>query len=77
MHEATLVFHTSEPLARALHGALSPEATDVPKTTTALDLAGPELRVRIAAEDLSSLRAALNSYLRWVDAAARAARLAE
>lgn len=75
MHEATLVFHTSDSLARALHGALSPEATDVPKTTTTLEVAGPELRVRIVAEDLSSLRAALNSYLRWVDAAERAARL--
>lgn len=78
MPHATLLFRYPLPTARALHGALSPETgVDVPKTRSAcaLDAEGA-LRIDIDADDLSSLRAAVNSYLRWADAAERAARLA-
>ena len=78
MHEGSLLFSfTSEALADAVSGALAPETeSEVPKTRSEVSRAGAEVRVRIEAEDLASLRAALNSYLRWADAADRAARLA-
>lgn len=80
MPHATLFLHFPLSTARALAGALAPETAsgEVPKTraTCALDAEGA-LRIDIDADDLSSLRAAVNSYLRWADAAERAARLAQ
>lgn len=76
MHEARLVFTFPSVIASAISGALSPETgADVPKTSSAVGQKGEELVVRVEAEDLSALRAALNSHLRWADAAERAARL--
>lgn len=77
MHEARLVFsYSSSGTASAIHGALAPEAevAEVPKTRAQITREGAEVCVRIEAAELSALRAALNSYLRWVDAAERAAR---
>lgn len=78
MHSGELLFSfTSDALADAVCGALSPETeSEVPKTRSTVTRAGVEVRVWIHAEDLASLRAALNSYLRWADAAEKAARLA-
>jgi tRNA threonylcarbamoyladenosine modification (KEOPS) complex Pcc1 subunit len=74
MHRATLVFQLSSGPARALHGALLPETgEDVPKSRARCALEDGALRVEIEADDLSALRAAINSYLRWSDAALRAA----
>lgn len=75
-HRAELFFPLPPPTARAVHGALAPETqADVPKTAGRAALEPDGVRVRLVAEDLSSLRAAVNSYLRWVDAAQKAARL--
>lgn len=77
-HAATLVFRYHEPVADAIARALQPEAasSEVPKTRGEIRREGESLRVEIAADDLPSLRASVNSHLRWVDAAARAAGLA-
>lgn len=75
-HRAELFFPYPPPAAEAIHGALSPETqTDVPKTTSRVALEPEGVRVLLHAEDLSSLRAAVNSWLRWVDAAEKAARI--
>lgn len=76
-HEALLVFsYASPPIATAIAGALSPETeSEVPKTRSEVICDGGAVRVHVRAEDLASLRAALNSYLRWADAAERAAAL--
>lgn len=75
-HHATLLFPFPSGTARAIHGALRPEiAAEVPKTTGRVHLDDDGVRVELDAEDLPSLRAAVNSYLRWVDAAEKAARL--
>ena len=75
-HRADLFFHLPSPTARAVHGALLPETGgDVPKTASRVVLEPDGVRVLVEAEDLSSLRAAVNSYLRWVDAAEKAASL--
>ena len=47
--------------------SISPEASrDMPRTKIKVEKVGDELVVDIEAEDISSLRAALNSYLRWL-----------
>ena len=75
-HRAELFFPFPSPTARAVHGALAPETrAEVPKTTSVVSLEEGGVRVRLVAEDLSALRAAVNSWLRWVDAAEKAARL--
>ena len=74
-HEADLLFSYPDPAtARAVAGALSPEAavSEVPKTRATISVEQGRLRVAIHADDLPSLRAAVNSYLRWIDAAQRA-----
>ena len=75
-HRADLFFPLDPATARSVHGALLPETgSDVPKTTSRLALEPDGVRVLVQADDLSSLRAAVNSYVRWVDAAVKAARL--
>jgi hypothetical protein len=99
LHSVSLRFDLDPATARAIAGALGPEAaqaaldespqpesessaprrrtgSDVPKTRGDVHADGDALRIEIHAEDLPSLRAAVNSHLRWVDAAARAARVA-
>ena len=50
--------------------AISPEKDDLPRATVAL-CAGPGgLTLKVTAEDTVALRAALNSYLRWIKVAA-------
>lgn len=74
-HEALLDFSFPNATARAISGALAPEAsqTEVPKTRGDIELTQQGFRVRIHAADLASLRASVNSHLRWVEAATRAA----
>jgi tRNA threonylcarbamoyladenosine modification (KEOPS) complex Pcc1 subunit len=75
-HRAELFFPFPPSTARAVHGALAPETrADVPKTAGRAALEAGGVRVSLVAEDLASLRAAVNSYLRWVDAAEKAARI--
>lgn len=78
MQRARLAFtYPSDALATAIAGALAPETeADVPKTRSTLHHVACEVVVEIEAADLAALRAALNSYLRWVEAAERAARAA-
>lgn len=82
-HHASLFFTLPSATADAIRGAILPEtrpgsgpAAEVPKTRGAVATAPGGLVVEVDAEDLPSLRAALNSYLRWVDAAEKAAGLA-
>ena len=78
MHHAAVELRYPSPIALAVEGALSPEsASEVPKTEGRTTRAGDIVRIELKADDLSSLRAAMNSYLRWADAAEKAASLAE
>ena len=75
-HRAELFFQLPPDAARAIHGALSPETkAEVPKTESRVALEPGGVRVHLLADDLSSLRAGVNSWLRWVDAAEKSARL--
>lgn len=77
IHAAELFFPFPEALASAIAAALAPEASqaEVPKTRGEVAAVAGGVRVVLHAEDLPSLRATVNSHLRFVDAAAKAARL--
>jgi len=80
MQLAIFRFSYPDPTAQAICGALAPEAAgdgpDVPKARAETTLESPALVIRIEADDIAALRAAVNSYLRWIDAAERATRVA-
>lgn len=71
MPRATLRFDFDMPAqADAVEAALRPElGADVPGSRTALRRDGLALVLDVEAEDAGALRAALNSYLRWVQLA--------
>jgi len=46
---------------------LKPETSrDIPRTKVEVDVVDGELVIGVSAEDVNALRAALNSYLRWL-----------
>ncbi len=60
------------PEAAVVRQALAPEAgRDVPKARVTVAGSGRTVTIPIEAEDTGALRAAVNSYLRWSDVAAR------
>ncbi len=61
------VLRFSAPDAGTVYGALSPEAgRDIPRTKVRASMEDGSMVLRVEATDLSALRAALNSYLRWI-----------
>ena len=73
MRRATIVL--SGPEAGVVYQALRPETgRDVPKARVSMRPARNHLTLTIDADDTSALRAAVNSYLRWADVAARVRR---
>ena len=70
MPRATITLEGPE--AAVVRQALAPEAgRDVPKAHVSISGAGHTVTITIEAEDTGALRAAVNSYLRWSDVAAR------
>jgi len=70
MRRATIVL--SGPEAVVVYQALRPETgRDVPKARVSMRSARNRLTLTIDADDTNALRAAVNSYLRWADVAAR------
>jgi len=56
--------------AKVVYDALSPEIKNkIPKTKVKVNLEKTVLNLEVEAEDISSLRAASNSYLRWINTA--------
>lgn len=75
MYAAVLELEVRGPVAAAVEGALAVEAGGgIPRVETRLSRTEDDLRVDLMSEDLPSLRAAINSFLRW---AAMAAEVAE
>lgn len=60
-------FHTEEN-AKAVYKSLLPEAKNPPtyRSVSKISLNGKTLKIKISSKDLVSLRAALNSYFRWL-----------
>lgn len=60
----------SEKEAKIIAESLKPEIKHrIPKTNVEVALSGNNFSLEIKAKDLSSLRAACNSYLRWINTA--------
>jgi KEOPS complex subunit Pcc1 len=73
MRRATIAF--AGPEARLVYDSLRPEAgRDVPKARVRLRSERGRTTLTIDADDTGALRAAVNSYLRWADVAARVRR---
>jgi len=64
----------SAQMAETIRCALEPETDSVPseRSTTQVSAEGTKLIIKITAEDLTALRAAMNSYLAWVSGSKRA-----
>jgi tRNA threonylcarbamoyladenosine modification (KEOPS) complex Pcc1 subunit len=73
MKKANFVFYfDSKEEARIIFKSLTPEIKHkLPKTNIDISLDGKTFTLKIEAKDLSSLRAACNSYLRWINTALR------
>ncbi len=55
------------PHGKAVWGALRPEVgREIPRTRVSIVPGEKEIVLNIEASDLGALRAALNSYLRWI-----------
>jgi len=65
--DAEFSIEVPEGLADLLLGALQPEAdrSPSPRSRVSMEAEGRRFTIRISASDISALRAALNSYLRW------------
>ncbi|MFA5895371.1 MAG: KEOPS complex subunit Pcc1 [Thermoplasmata archaeon] len=73
MQRATI--HLDGPEAPVIREALAPEAgRDVPKARVRVLGTARRVSLLFEADDTSALRAAVNSYLRWADVAARVRR---
>jgi len=71
MKSAKFVFvFDSEEEAKIVAESLSPEIKHkIPKTDVEVSLSKKKFSLTIEAKDISSLRAACNSYLRWINTA--------
>lgn len=71
MKTAKFVFNfDSEEDARVIAESLDPEIKHkIPKTNVMVSLSNKTFSLEIQAKDVSSLRAACNSYLRWINTA--------
>ncbi len=71
MKSASFVFNfDSKKEARIIHESLDPEIKHkIPKTNVKVSLSDKTFFLKIEAKDISSLRAACNSYLRWINTA--------
>ena len=75
--ELKVFLHLGEEEARILYRAILPEVKDVPsrRTSVGLELAEDGILLRISAADPVALRAASNSFLRFIDSVLRSIRL--
>lgn len=67
--EAEVILHLSEQEAETIYRALLPEAKDIPsrRVSIEVDVEGGKLILRAYAMDPVALRAALNSFIRFID----------
>jgi tRNA threonylcarbamoyladenosine modification (KEOPS) complex Pcc1 subunit len=71
MHSATLSLHFDQKhTAEIIYKALAPELSKkIPQTSTIITRTDETLTLSIKAQTSSSLRAAINSYSRWIETA--------
>lgn len=73
MHTARIEIRT--PFAEEIAGSLSPEtAEQLPRTSAKLEAKRDRIVLLVETEDTVAMRAAMNSYLRWLGMAERITR---
>lgn len=74
-----MVIYLDEDEAEAIVGAVSPEAREIPskRTWVKVERVAEGVRLQIRAKDVTALRAALNSFLRFIDSALSSIRVAD
>jgi tRNA threonylcarbamoyladenosine modification (KEOPS) complex Pcc1 subunit len=78
MYAATLSLEVQGAVAKAVEGALAVEAGEgLPRVSTQLERIDDDLNIYLRSEDLPSLRAGINSFLRWASMAAEVAQGAD
>lgn len=78
MKYADFIFQLEEGKASTLAKALLPESKrEIPRTKIKIKTDKDKFLLRIEAEDTSALRAAINSYLRWIECVVKLIRFAE
>ena len=74
MHRATLTLTDMPDMERVL----SPETyEEIPRSRVRIRAEGRDLLIEVEAEDITALRAAISSYLRWISAAMSAKNVME
>ena len=70
-HTSSFIFNFEDSkIAKIIESSLLPEIRHkIPKTDIEISLSGKNLILDISSSDISSLRAACNSYLRWINTA--------
>jgi len=71
MHTAEIILHVeTKEIAEIIHECLRPELTKkIPQTTIQVTLSNNKLTIIILAKTTPILRAAINSYSRWIQTA--------
>ncbi len=68
MKYVNISIELTKPLRKIVYQSLSPElGRTVPRSQVNLSETDSGIQLTISAEDTSALRAALNSYLRWIN----------
>jgi len=63
------------PYSEVIQGSLSPELGEkIPRTMVHVERREDEIVIKIEADDQTALRAALNSYIRWMNVAEETAK---
>ena len=63
------------PYSQVIQGSLSPELGEkIPRTRVQVESKADEIVIKIEADDQNALRAALNSYIRWMNVAEETAK---
>ena len=63
------------PYSQVIQGSLSPELGErIPRTRIEVERRQDEITIKIEADDQNALRAALNSYIRWMNVAEETAK---
>ncbi|HUW43086.1 MAG TPA: KEOPS complex subunit Pcc1 [Thermoplasmata archaeon] len=70
MHKATIVLE--HPKATVIEKTIRPEsAVEIPRTSVMISRHEDKVKIDIESGDVNGLRAAVNSYLRWMEMAAK------
>ncbi len=72
MHRATIVLE--HPRAEVIEKTIKPESSvEIPRTSVKVSRQADKVTLLIESGDVNGLRAAVNSYLRWMEMAAKIA----